>query len=117
MGRWPCVQVGCPEHSLEDEEILHAEQRHQPVHLLQGHRDSYLHFMRRNAGRGLEHVGTTISQHLPLAPIIRWGPTQRHLFAKELEKMQEHIQLTGDSLVLVSEEKSAEQSSWLPAMA
>eukprot|EP00438_Fugacium_kawagutii_P016310 Skav222792 [mRNA] locus=scaffold1419:54225:55650:+ [translate_table: standard] len=25
---------------------------------------------------------------------------QRHLFAKELEKMQEHIQLTGDSLVL-----------------
>ena len=39
-------QVGSPENPLEDEEVSEVEQQQKPVHLLQGHRDSYLHFMR-----------------------------------------------------------------------
>ena len=39
-------QVGSPESPLEDDEFLETERHQKPVHLLQGHRDSYLHFMR-----------------------------------------------------------------------
>lgn len=71
-------KVGSPEAPLEDDEFLETERQQKPMHLLQGHRDSYLHFL-------------------------------RHLFGKELEKMQEHIWLTENSLVLISEEEASER--------
>lgn len=71
-------KVGSPEGPPEDDEFLETERQQKPVHLLQGHRDSYLHFM-------------------------------RHLLGKELEKMQEHIRLTDNSLVFISEEEALER--------
>ena len=48
-------QVGWPEELPKDEQFLEAERQQEAVHLLQGHRDSFLYFMRR---RGFLHRDT-----------------------------------------------------------